>query len=122
MSFANGPTRTFPVSSALAKNLRVKLASGVLAAAGINENDIGVMEYPTVTGDEVGTVRLRSAPGTHQAIAAAAIVAGAMVYTAASGKVSVSASTAFLRGIAMVAAGADGDIIEVMPLSTGTAV
>jgi len=122
MSFVNTPTRSFPVSSALGKNLRVKLASGVLALAGINENDIGVLEYPTVSGDEQGTVRLRSAEGSHQAVAAAAITAGALVYTAASGKVSVSASTAFLRGIALTAAAADGDVIEVLPLSTGTAV
>ena len=114
--------KTFEAGAAIAIHTRVKIASGVLAAAGIADKDIGVTAAASfASGDKVPVI-LRSKQGTHKAIAAAAITAGAEVYTAASGKVSVSASTAYLRGIALEAAGADGDVIEIMPTDGDTAV
>lgn len=88
---------------------------------GITERGIGVATRQGVSGDVVD-VALLSKQGTTKMIAAAAIAADAIVYTAASGKVSVSASTAYPLGIALEAATADGDVIEVMPLVGETAV
>lgn len=117
MSYHDLPTRTFPVSGAISKHLRVKLSSGVLAAAVLADaNWIGTMDAPTVSTDEVGTVRLRGQ--THKMVASKSITAGVLVYTVAGGKVSDTKGTgAFLAGIALESAGADGDIIEVLPLS-----
>jgi len=106
---------TFIAGAAIGRFLRVKLSSGKLAAAGIADKEIGTLEEDA-TGDlHVVRVRLRTATGTRKMIAAAAITAGADCFTAAAGKVSVSASTAFLLGSALEAAAADGDIIEVLP-------
>lgn len=118
----DGAYRTFPAGGARGKYLRVKLASGVLALAGITDKDMGVLRDETFASGDLVAVRLASAAGTTKMIAAAAIVAGAEVYTAASGKVSVSATTALPIGSAVEAAGADGDIIEVMRTGFGTAV
>ncbi len=94
-------------------------ASGTLC--GITERGIGYACQAGVSGDVV-SVALHSKPGTVKAIAAAAISKDAIVYSAASGKVSVSASTAYPLGIALEAATADGDVIEIMPLVGETAV
>ena len=58
---------------------------------------------------------LGAVPGTVKMVANAAITAGAMVYTAAAGKVSPTyGATLFLVGRALTPAAADGDIIEVL--------
>ena len=88
---------------------------------GITERGIGVATRAGVSGDSVA-VALHSKQGTVKVKAAAAIAADAIVYSAADGEVSVSASTAYPLGIALEAAGADGDIIEIMPLVGETAV
>lgn len=122
--YVDGPTRTFPNNSAIAQWTRVKLSGGYLTAAGIQDDDIGVLEKETQSTDPVGVVRLRTAQGTHKAIAAAAVTQYATVYTAAAGKVDdLAASGAIQRGIALTAATASGggDIIEVMPISHGHA-
>jgi hypothetical protein len=107
------PTRTFPVSSALGQHLRVKLSAGVLALAGSTDVELGTLENPVVTGDENGTVRLRTAQGTRKMVASEAITAGNPVYAAASGK--VAASGTVFCGNAIEAAGSNGDVIEVLP-------
>ena len=112
-SFVSGATHT--------RGTRVTLAAGVTAAAGITANNwIGVTTRTVTTAGDAVDVQLRAVP--FQGIAAAAITAGAFVYTAASGKFSVSAATGFIAGIALTAATADGDLIEIMPLSGDTAV
>ena len=94
-------------------------AAGATAAA--TDQDVGVAMVDGVSGDVVA-VSLISKQGTHKAIAASALTKGAKVYGAASGKVNDTQATgSFLRGIAMEAAGADGDIIEVMPCVGDTA-
>ena len=67
--------------------------------------------------DEAAAVAILGAvPGTVKMVANAAITAGAMVYTAAAGKVSPTyGGTLFLVGRALTAAAADGDLIEVAP-------
>ncbi len=120
--FVHAPTRPFIAGAAIGAHLRVYISSGKLAIAGITQQDIGVIETEAFADGDLRAVRLLSAEGTVKMIAAAAITAGAKVYTAAAGKVSVSASTAYPRGIAMEAAAADGDVIEVMPYIGETAV
>jgi hypothetical protein len=107
--------KTFIAAGAISKYSRVKIsAAETVDVAGITDREIGTATNQAFAAGDRVTVKLRSAPGTHKMIAAAAITAGALVYTAASGKCSVSASTAYIEGHAMEAAGANGDIIEVL--------
>lgn len=113
--FDDSGFKTFIAAGAIAKYARVKIsAAETVDVAGITDREIGIVTNQAFAAGDRVTVRLRSAPGTTKMIAAAAISAGALVYTAASGKCSVSASTAFILGHAMEAAGANGDIIEVL--------
>lgn len=112
--------KSFTSGATHARGIRVKLSSGVTAAAVLADNNwIGVTQSAVVNSGDPVSVVLR-AP-TMQMTAAAAITAGAFCYTAASGKVSTTATGAFLVGVALTASTADGDIIEVMPLSGDTA-
>lgn len=112
-------TKTFTAGAAIAKYLRVHLSSGKLAASGITQREIGTIEDASFADGDVRAVRLASAAGTCKMVASAAISQGALVYTAASGKVGPSASTAFVIGTALEAAAADGDVIEVVRIGTG---
>ena len=117
-----GNVRTFTSGATIPAFSRVRLNSGSLAVAGLTDDDeVGYTIEDSVSGDSVGVV-LRTATGTVRAIAAAAISEGAYVYTAADGEVTVSASTAYPRGIALEAATADQDVIEILPLWDETAV
>jgi hypothetical protein len=104
------PLKTFPVSGALAKYLRVKLSAGDLALAGSTDVELGVMENPTFAGDTVGTVHLRTAEGTDKFVASDAITAGNAFYAAANGKVASSGTV--LIGIALETTTAGGDVFE----------
>lgn len=107
---------------AIAANLRVKLSAGKLAAAGLADNDIGVLEEAAAADGSIVRVRLHNAPGVVKMTASEAIAVGADVYTAAAGKVGdTAAATSYKRGVAMEAAAADGDEIYVMQLFTNTA-
>jgi hypothetical protein len=98
-------------ASAIGAHLRVKLSSGDVAIAG-DEESIGVTVAPVIaTGDGV-TIALKNKPGTVQVVAGGEITAGAQVFSAANGK--VAASGAVFEGIALMA-GADGDVIEILP-------
>lgn len=113
-SFVETNTSRFPTGgTAIARYLRVTLSGGNLAAAGIADEDIGTIEYDVYTTDTEAAVRLKTATGTRKMVAAAAVTAGAVVYAAASGKVDDVASAQRI-GIALGAATADGDIIEVL--------
>jgi predicted RecA/RadA family phage recombinase len=107
--------KTFLAAGAISKGARVKIsAAETIDNAGLAEKEIGTaLQAAFAAGDRVA-VKLRTAAGTHKMIAAAAIAVGATVFTAASGKVSVSASTAFQVGSAVEAAGANNDVIEVL--------
>lgn len=100
-------------AGALGLHLRVK-TTGALALAGITDREIGTIVKQTFANLDVTAVSLVNKPGTVKMVAAGAISKNALVFTAASGKVDATASTAFLIGIAMEAAGADGDVIEVL--------
>jgi len=113
------PTRTFQASAALDKYLRVKLSSGKLAAAGIGEGGLGTLDRAALASDDYVPVRLWTAQGTRKMVAAGAVTQFANVYAAASGKVDDTNSGHYL-GIALQAATADDDIIEVLPLTGGS--
>ena len=109
---------TVTLTGTVAQYARVTAAG---ATAGATDQDIGVAMVDGVSGDVIAVAYV-SKQGTHKAIAASAITRGAKVHTAASGKVNDTQATgSFLRGIAMEAAGADGDVIEVLPCVGDTA-
>ena len=110
---------TFPNNAALARGTRVKLSSGYLAAAGINEDCIGVMEDATLAGDSVGAVRPISGKDSLWMIANGAVSQYAEVYEAADGKVSATVSGVRI-GIAMEASTTDGDVVEILPFGASS--
>lgn len=113
--WVDGNTRTFTAGAAIAENLRVKLSSSKLAAAGLAEAEIGTVTRETFADLDLVAVRLRTANGTAKMVASAAISADATVYTAAAGKISSTQGTgAYEIGTALEAATADGDVIEVL--------
>lgn len=110
----------YPVTltEAVGQHLRCN-AAGELCAIG--ERGIGYATRAGAIGDTVA-VALHSKPGTVKVVAAAAISKDAIVYSAAAGKVSVSATGAYPLGIALEAATANNDVIEIMPLVGETVV
>lgn len=111
--FVDGNTKSFTASTAIAKYLRVALSAGQLIAAGAAVPEIGTLEDASFAAGDVRAVRLRSAAGTVKMVASGAITAGAYCFGAASGKISASAGGTPI-GIALEAASADGDVIEVL--------
>lgn len=115
----NNGFKTFLAGAALVGNRRVKIASGtittppqvVYAAAG--EDYIGVTEYAAASGADVA-VRLISAPGTYECevTLSSAIARGTVLYGGANGTVS-DAAVGSAIGVALEAAAATGNIIEV---------
>jgi len=106
-------TKTFTAGGALEQNRLVCLSSGVLAYTDTTTSAIGTLEDTTFASGDVVGVRLLPGEGTFKMVAAAAITSGANVYCAANGKID---DVGFIPvGIALEAASADGDIIEVLP-------
>jgi hypothetical protein len=93
-------------------------ANGLIAVAGETDLDIGVTEeYIAASG--YGTVKLWSAAGTFLVQAAAAITCGAQLYAKAAGEVD-DTGTYKARLIALAAATAQGDVIEVAKIEDAT--
>jgi predicted RecA/RadA family phage recombinase len=101
-------------ASALSVGQRVALSSGLAVAAGApNGTALGVA-LADAAASGIVTVKLNSASGTFEMKAGGAITAGAAVYPAASGKILATATSSNNPiGIALEAATADGDVIEV---------
>jgi hypothetical protein len=114
--YVDGNTKTFIADEAIAIHLRVKLDSdGRVTIAGLADKDIGTAVTPAAAAGDPITVRLRTASGTHKMIAQEALTVGSEVFTETAGKVQDTAqATSFRIGIALEAAAADGDIIEVL--------
>lgn len=112
---------TFECDEAIPQYARVKLdADGKITVAGLTDKEIGTARNATFAAGEKVAVNLRSKAGTHKMIAVEALAIGATVYTEAAGKVQDTAqATAFQVGVALEAATADGDIIEVLYNSHG---
>lgn len=111
------PTRTFTAGGALGQYLRVKISASKLALAGAADRSIGTMPAPAFADGDPATVTLRNKMGTRRMIANGAVTAYTNVYSAASGK--VSATGIYYEGMALEAATADGDVIEVLTLEDG---
>ena len=104
---------SFPNSAALGRGLRVKLTAGVLAAAGASDDELGVLPEAVLASDTMASVIPNGTPGVVEMVAAVAITQYATVFTAAGGKIGVTA-TGLRRGIAMEAASGDNSIIKVL--------
>lgn len=108
-----GATKTFQCGAAIDQYLRVKLSSGKLAAAGVGDDDLGILCEESFADLDYRSVRLMNAQGTHKMVAAGAISQGARVFQAASGKINdVSAGKPI--GVALEAATVNNDVIEVL--------
>ena len=116
--YVESPCRSFTAGGAIAQHLRVKLSAGKLAAAGVGDQSIGTMEEASFADGDYRPVRLRTAQGTKKMVAAGAVTAGAQVFAAAGGKIDDTPNP-FPEGIALEAATADGDVIEVLPCDSG---
>lgn len=103
------------------RNLLGKLGSDAMhvVACGANDIPVGVITDEAVQAEEpVNVALLGSAEDTRRMVAAAPVAAGALVFTAANGKVtelSATPGTYYGVGLALSAAAADGDEIEVDP-------
>lgn len=100
-------------AAALAKGLRVKVDSaGKILVSEAANDAIGVTAEP-IAASGTGNVKLFSAPGTYQMVAAGPVTRGAVIYPATAGRVDdVSVAAGTLQMVALEAAGADGDLIE----------
>jgi hypothetical protein len=121
MSQYNNGIRSFTANGALTQYQRVKQSAGStttppqVEAAGAGEQHIGYVEYDAADGSVV-SINLINNSGTKQAIAAGAITQGAVIYGAAAGTVD-DASSGSAIGIALEAATAANDVIEIVDFS-----
>lgn len=113
--------KAFPTGALIGQFLRVKRVAGLLQLAGLSDRGVGTARAANqVIGDYL-TVILRTKQGTTQYIASGAIADGADVFTDANGKISATqAPGSFHLGTALEAATADGDVIEVEPVTGGS--
>jgi hypothetical protein len=112
--FNESGLKAFPAAGAITKFSRVTLnSSGQVATSAAAEDDIGIAETAAAAAGELVTVRLATQSGTCMAIASGVIAAGAKVYGAATGQIGTTNTNARV-GIALEAAGAAGDLIEVL--------
>jgi len=117
MSQYNESPKAFTADETIARYSAVKLtgsATGRVSVAGSGESTIGFADEAVVSGESVA-VRLKTTGMTFKAIAHDSFAVDATLYQAESGQVSDSAhGTA--RYIALEAADAAGDIVEVLPI------
>lgn len=111
--------RTFTASAAIAKNALVQLANtGKVSTNGLATRPIGIATQAAFAdGDEI-TVRMLYP--SYKIIAKEAFAIAATLYTEADGKVQDTAeSTSLPMFIALEAATAENDIVEVLPIHFG---
>jgi len=97
---------------------RVTMSGATCLQAGATDVGIGVAQAYTASG-AAACIRPYSR-GSCKMMTSGAITAGDDVFPAADGKVSATAVAAGPVGLALEAATAAGDIIEVMPRTLGT--
>lgn len=120
--YVDSNTKAFTAAGTIKQYARVVLGSGgTITEAVLADREIGIAQVAGVSGDTIA-VKLRTGSGTQKAIAAAAIARGAAVFSAAAGKVSVSATGAYNIGLALEAATANNDIIEILYTTPGAVV
>lgn len=111
---------TVTLSATVAQHLRVTPAGAVGV---LTTPPFGTAMQRGVSGEAID-VAFANKQGSAKMVASKAIAAGVKVYSTAAGKVTDTfASTGFIEGIALEAATADLDVIEVLRVSsslTGT--
>lgn len=115
----NTGVKAFEAGGAIPEHALVKLSSGkvVVNTATATDIPIGVARYAVAEGELVA-VDLLNAVGSVEMVAAGALAQGAIAYAAADGEVSavpVGAGTYRKIGVALEAATADQDVIEILP-------
>lgn len=123
MSYNNGPL-TILAGAPLAAKILVKMVAGEAVPNTVDGEPIGVNDY-AVADTENAEVSTLNVAGTLEIKASGAISINADVYAAADGEISVlptDGGTYTKVGVAMEAATADGDIIEVLPTPSGAQV
>lgn len=112
MAVQSEHSKTLVAAEAIAAYARVHVnSSGQFALSGAGVNHTGVAVNAAASGASCGAV-LRTPGSTFKMIASGAVSAGAAVYSDASGKITATKKGGKL-GVAINAATADGDIIEV---------
>jgi len=113
-SRCEGPVKTYLAGEALAVNRRVKLsAAKTVSYSDAGQDWIGVTEKAQATVGGQVPVRLRTAEGTQNIEASAAVADMAVVYGADDGKISTTINGKPV-GVAHGAASGAGSIIEVL--------
>jgi hypothetical protein len=109
--------RTFQATAvALEAFVRVTVDSnGLISAAGASDVGIGVTQE-AIAASGYGNVKLFGAPGTFLMQTAGPVTRGAALYAAAAGEVDDTGTYA-LRMVALEAATAQGDVIEMAPMN-----
>jgi hypothetical protein len=108
--------KAFKAAGAITIYDRVKLsAADTVDVAGLAEIEIGTAQNAAFAANDLVNVKLRTAPGTHKMRMKDTGSAAATVYTEAAGEAQFTATnTAYVIGIALEAATAENDIIEVL--------
>lgn len=115
----DGNIRAFTAGEALNAFCRVKLdTDGTIIYADADHDAIGITEA-AIADAAVGPVRLSTASGTVKIRCAGALSIGDTVYGAADGEID-DATDGVLVGVAIEAATAAHDVIEVVPAVAGT--
>jgi hypothetical protein len=113
--FNDSGYKAFTAGGALGVGILVKFSSGKLAAAALTDEWIGVTTQQAFADGDIVTVALRSKQGTYKMAALTSFAQGAIVYGRAGGKVDdVATSSAVRVGMALEAAGAVNDLVEIM--------
>lgn len=113
--------RQFTADGAIPLYSRVKITTTGIDVAGLAEKSIGTLQTAAaIAAGDVVSVKLRSAAGTHKVLVSEAMAQGAVAYSEASGKVQDTAqATAFIEGVILEAASADGDVVEFLYNNAG---
>lgn len=106
-------------AGAIPQFARVKPTStaGTYDVAGLTDRSCGIAQREAFAAGDQISIALWNKPGTFKAIAKEAFARGAKLYGEAGGKLQDTAeATSFAEAIALEAATADNDIIEVMAI------
>ena len=107
-------------AGAIPQFARVKPTSvaGTFDVAGLADRSCGIAQREAFAAGDPITIALWNKPGTFKAIAKEALARGAKLYGEAGGKLQDTAEgTSYAEAVALEAATAENDIIEVMPIN-----
>jgi hypothetical protein len=106
-------------AGAIPQFARVKETStaGTYDVAGLADRSAGIAQRAAFAAGDPLTIALWNKPGTFKAIAKEAFARGAKLYSEAGGKLQDTAeTTSFAEAVALEAATAENDIVEVRPI------